>query len=147
MFDVGINQLRNWLDSRRVYDPVDGWYPEVGDVIAVGCAMRPGAGTVVYVRSEVYEGETNPDYTAQSFESRGFEIWRVVDDNDCADCGYSDDYIRSLVMSPIRYDVMRFSRGRFQCVGANLDYATARDMVRRFERAGFVSYICESRHV
>ena len=51
--------------------------------------------------------------------------------------------------SPIHYDVMRYNSaaGKFQCVGSNLRFWEARDLVRRFERGGFVSFLRESQAV
>ena len=48
--------------------------------------------------------------------------------------------------SPIHYDVMRYNSaaGKFQCVGSNLRFWEAHDMVRRYERGGFVSFLRES---
>lgn len=54
--------------------------------------------------------------------------------------------LRQLPDSPILYDVMRYnsSVGKFVCVGANLRYSVAHDMVRRYERGGSVAFLCES---
>lgn len=48
--------------------------------------------------------------------------------------------------SPILYDVMRYnsSEGKFVCVGSDLRYGVAHDMVRRYERGGSVAFLCES---
>ena len=50
---------------------------------------------------------------------------------------------------PILYDVMRYNSKaqQFVCVGSNLRYGVARDMVRRYERGGSVSFLCESQAV
>ena len=49
----------------------------------------------------------------------------------------------------IKYDVFRYDHalGRFVCCGANLRYADARELVRRVERNGTVSYLAESEGV
>ena len=54
--------------------------------------------------------------------------------------------LRQLPDSPILYDVMRYDSKahQFVCVGANLRYSVAHDMVRRYERGGSVSFLCES---
>ena len=74
--------------------------------------------------------------------------------------GYTEEQIRTLdalqqlreagelegFHSPILYDVMRYnsSAGKFVCVGSNLRYSVAHDMVRRYERGGSVAFLCES---
>lgn len=74
--------------------------------------------------------------------------------------GYTEEQIRTLdalqqlreagelegFHSPILYDVMRYnsSVGKFVCVGSNLRYGVADDMVRRYERGGSVAFLCES---
>ena len=54
--------------------------------------------------------------------------------------------LRQLPDSPILYDVMRYNSKahHFVCVGANLRYSVAHDMVRRYERGGSVAFLCES---
>lgn len=51
--------------------------------------------------------------------------------------------------SPIRYDVMMFvvATGKWLCVGANLGFCEAHDLVRKFEHGGRVAYLCESQAV